>query len=157
MAALGSLLSLLHWNGRKGGNMQKNDNAHCFKRICESCGAFMPRSIATRTLRSARVLSEWLMAKMSHRYAKRKDENVCYVMSYWMSITSRGFNDTYGHDAGDMVRWHWLALIRGGVYYGPVIVRVRWGGEELLIVVPEYTHGQRLLWWNDFVKSVPKV
>ena len=126
-AALVVCVALLF--GERRVNIQKNDNAllqaDLVKAVELSC-----RDQLTKLL-NRRGLEEWLIKIVTD--AERKDETFCFVL---LDIDHfKRINDTYGHDAGDMVLVALADLIRGGVLRTGD-VRVRWGGEELLIVMP---------------------
>lgn len=64
--------------------------------------------------------------------ADRQDSSVCLVM---MDIDGfKGFNDTYGHDAGDYMLKKLGTLLQGEVRRSDVACR--FGGEEFVIVMP---------------------
>lgn len=64
--------------------------------------------------------------------AERQEAPVCLVM---MDIDGfKGFNDTYGHDAGDFLLKGLGDLLRKGIRRSDIACR--YGGEEFLIVMP---------------------
>ena len=64
--------------------------------------------------------------------AKRKQSTVCLIM---MDIDGfKGFNDTYGHDAGDVLLRKLGELLRSEVRASDI--SCRFGGEEFLVVLP---------------------
>ncbi len=77
-----------------------------------------------------RYLEETLEREFS--LAKRQATTVCLVM---MDIDGfKGFNDTYGHDAGDFLLKKLGDLLRREVRHSDV--SCRFGGEEFLVVMP---------------------
>ncbi len=75
----------------------------------------------------------WLAIAKALAYIKRYDTNISLVM---LDIDHfKEVNDKYGHDVGDKVLVEFAkrskAILRG------VDILVRWGGEELITILPE--------------------
>lgn len=81
-------------------------------------------------LYNRRYLEETLQREFA--LAERHNSTVCLVM---IDIDGfKGFNDTYGHDAGDFLLKGLGDLLRKGVRRSDI--SCRYGGEEFLIVMP---------------------
>jgi diguanylate cyclase (GGDEF)-like protein/PAS domain S-box-containing protein len=79
--------------------------------------------------------------------AERKQQNIAVVM-FDLDHFKR-FNDTFGHDAGDLVLREVANVLKANVRAGDIACR--FGGEELVLVLPEMA-GQAALERTDFIR-----
>ncbi len=73
------------------------------------------------------------MLERETRRAVRSEQGLGSSCSIW--ITSRKFNDTYGHDAGDTVLRETAASLLRSVRAEDIVCR--FGGEEFLVILPQ--------------------
>jgi diguanylate cyclase (GGDEF)-like protein len=59
----------------------------------------------------------------------------CLALCYCDIDRFKEINDTYGHDAGDLVLKEMSRFFRGGVRVSDIAVR--WGGDEFLLIFPD--------------------
>lgn len=85
-----------------------------------------------------RFLNETLVQTLSHARRYQRTMAICLLdLDYFKYI-----NDTYGHDAGDAVLRSVGSLLRTGLRSGDTACR--FGGEELLLVLPEITEADAI-------------
>jgi diguanylate cyclase (GGDEF)-like protein/PAS domain S-box-containing protein len=144
--ARGEVLGMLRLS-RKRGAASSRDLVEPHLEILQAIADQVGLSIANLRLRDAlrlqsisdpltdlynrRFMDEWLSCELPH--CTRKDRPISLLI---LDIDHfKRFNDTYGHECGDLVLREIGALLRGSVRQSDIACRI--GGEELVLLLPD--------------------
>jgi diguanylate cyclase (GGDEF)-like protein len=150
MLAHGDLLGLLHLRYRrseaqKGGDVFSSHQRMLVNTVAEQVGLAIANlrlrdSLQQQSIRdpltglyNRRFLEEVLERELAR--ARRRQAPLALVIADVDRF--KGFNDSFGHEAGDMVLQSLARLLKSGLRDSDIVCR--YGGEEFVLILPEAT------------------
>lgn len=100
-----------------------------------------------------KIFNRWeIERKLEEAILQKRDGNADFALIFMDIDHFKNVNDTFGHDAGDIILRAVVEVIKDNLEAGHVFGR--WGGEEFLYMVPDLTQDEALEMAEKFRRQI---